>query len=211
METILQPANIDTYIDVVNPTTNYGSSGYLYVGTITNGSNWKHSLLKFNGLSDGTIPSNATVTSAVISFYLLTENSNYDRTLYLNRCLRAWTEAGATWNQYSSGNNWQTAGALGANDIDSTWLGSRAISSAEGVNAWKDITLDNTTIQQMIQGILPNNGFKFTLSGGWADEYIFASSNYGTSNLRPKLTINYFVPQIKFYRRTRIAGNINGL
>ena len=68
---------------------------------------------------------------------------------------RDWVEAQVTWNIYSTGNSWQTAGATGANDYDSSAVGSGSFANTDSAYAEKTITF------------IPTNKPDLDLGYGW--------------------------------------------
>lgn len=193
-DVILQPADgIDTFLYDDSATTNYGTNVTLFVGD-TGGARYR-TLIKFAGLSDGTIPPGAVISAATLSLYCYGENSGNARTLRVFRLKRAWVEAQATWNIYSTGNNWQTAGGFGANDCEQTDIGSRAFSATETTGEYKDFSLTVADIQAIVNGTWTNNGFLIKADTESNDRYSFYSSDNAAN--KPKLTITY-----------SIAGNV---
>ena len=193
-ETTLQPdesAAVDAYIESGAPTTNYGTAGVVGVGESSSGTNVVRTLIKFD-LSG--IPAGATINSAVLSLYATADFSSTARTFRVYRQKRVWVEGEATWNIYSSGNNWQTAGGFGANDCEQTDIGSRAFSASEMLNQFKDFSLTPSAIEEMLSGgSWTNNGFLIKADTESNDQYNFLSSSDGTAANRPKLVINYTV------------------
>ena len=133
------------------------------------------------------IPAGSTIESVTITF----NTTNTARATYeLYAVKRPWVESEATWNEFASGQRWETAGAGGAQDKGTTVLGAIVAPNT-----------GETTISLNIDGI--------AVVQGWIDE---PSSNHGLisqdyvnhSNgldfssrevidpaLRPKLTITY--------------------
>lgn len=179
----------DTYIISDNPTTNYGTNTSMNIGFDTGGGGAGRALIKFDLSS---IPATATITSAILTLTPVTDNSSNARTLSVYRCLRAWTEAGATWNKYDGTNNWGTAGAENTtSDRESTAIGTLSVSASETLNVGKDITLDASKMQEFITGALANNGFVLRVNTESNDGYNWASSDHVTAAYRPKLVIEY--------------------
>lgn len=161
----------DTMIREVAPTTAYGSGATAADFEI---SNWaandrQFGLIRFEALSN--IPTNATVTAAKWKYWPSYTNDTI--ILQLHRCLRSWVEAEATWNQYSTGNNWGTAGALNSSDKSSTLSGSSTWTVAENQVAWKEIsgTQFIADVQDMVSTPSGNNGWIIDAS---------ASASYST-------------------------------
>lgn len=205
--TILQPAAADNYIQDNLPNQNNGSNTGINVGEWNGGAARNRTLIKFDLTS---IPPGARVRTATLSLYQYTEASSNDRTLRVYRQKRQWVESQSTWNIYSTGNNWQTAGGFGVDDCEQTDIGSRAFGSAEA-NGWKDWALDPGAIEAMISGSFENNGFLMRADTEVNDEYRFRSSDYTTDALlRPKLTIDWEEPvgRLAHYRVNALAGGV---
>jgi hypothetical protein len=199
----LQPdatAGIDTCMNSTSSTFNYGTYNQLLIGDANVENNPYRSLIKFDLSS---IPSSATITSATLSLYALTDFSSNARTLRVYRTKRAWVEGtraaaadspatGATWVRYDTTNNWQTAGGFGANDCEQTDVGSRAFTASETLNQFKDISLTvPTTRADMDLG----NGWLLKMDTESDDRYDFASSDNATAANRPKLVVIYATQQ----------------
>ena len=184
-------SGIDTVIWSNDANTNFGTGTDIRVGENDSAVNEiNRALIKFD-LS--TIPADAVVTSAILTLTIVTDKSSNVRTQRVFRLKRAWTEAGATWNKYDGTNNWQTAGGFGADDCEQTDIGSLSLSASEtGAKSW---TLDNSAIQEMISGAFTNNGFLIKADTESNDGYRYASSDHATAGSRPKLVIEYTVPQ----------------
>jgi len=176
---------IDTYITNYAATTNYGSSTSLIVGeTDSDTDGWQNTfLVKFD-------------LSSIPSFVILStsESAGNARSMSVYRCLRAWTEGGATWNKYDGANNWGTAGARNTStDRESSSIGSISLSATEA-NGEKTISLDASKIQEIVSGSFTNNGFICDMPAAQVnDQHIFASSDNATAGYRPKLVVEYLL------------------
>ena len=183
-------AGEDTRFSTSTPTTNYGTSN-LNIGEDNSSASVRRMLIKFNLSS---IPDNAIINSATLSLWQSADLSNNNRTLRVYRSLRAWVETQATWEIYSTGNSWETAGGFGANDAEQTDIGSRAFSSAEA-NGEKQWTLTASAIQEFTSGAVANNGFLLKADTESDDMYRFYSSDETVETTqRPKLVIDYTIP-----------------
>lgn len=104
------------------PTTNYGTN------TIFEATNWDstdivHGLVKFDGLSS--VPS-GTAANAKLRLWVSAFFSTPNTQVY--GMLRDFVESQATWNEYSTGNSWGTAGANNTTtDYSNTLLSSLSI------------------------------------------------------------------------------------
>ncbi len=114
-------ATEDTYLrGGTNAGTNYGGSTPLRVdGDPANDES--STLIKWDVSS---IPAGATINSASIGLDVTNASANSYQVYQL---LRDWNGSQANWNQYSSGNNWENAGARGTNDRGSSSSGRRRV------------------------------------------------------------------------------------
>lgn len=202
----LQPPTIDAFIYSLNATKNYGSETYLSLGEINTVSGAIYrSLIKFDLSS---IPTNAVVSSAVLSLYCTTDRASNARTYRVFRTLRAWTEAGVTWNKYDGTNNWGAVGGFDATDCEQTDIGTRDFTATETVNEYKDFPLTASAVQAMIDGSFTNNGFLLKVDTENNDGYYFSSSEAPSNT--PKLVITYDLPTTTATYRTRRGVNLLG-
>lgn len=184
----LQPGVADTYINSANVNTNNNGATINRVGESNATSDIRRTLMKFD-LS--AIPAAVNILSATLSMYLSTDESSNARDFKVYRLKRNWAEAQVTWNIYSTGNNWQTAGGFGADDCEQTDIGSRAMTANESAD-WKDWTLTPAKITEMVDGTWANYGFLIKADTESNDCYRFYSRNYAVdTSLRPKLALSY--------------------
>ena len=182
----IQPSNIDTYLDDENPTSNSGSSTQLI---ITNQSaNHIRAILKFDFSS---LPDGVTIDSATLSIYIYQDlGAAAGRTLSANRMTElGWVEGEATWNEYSSGNSWSSAGG----DFTSTDAATQTIPAAGN---WVDFDVkvlaeyfrDNDS--EIANFLIKDDGSEVSLALG----RYYSSEYSGDTSLRPKLIIDYHLP-----------------
>ena len=183
----------DNDIDSSNPTANYGANNGIWVG-----SNWgsvHRGLFKFNISS---IPDDASITSATLSLYpTYTGATSGTFTYRVFRTKRAWVELESTWNIYSTGNNWSTAGGFHVDDCEQNDIGSLAI--AWNASGYQAFTLTASKTEEMLDGgSFTNNGFfiKNDTETGNTDLHAFGSSDHATTGYRPKLVVHYTAPII---------------
>lgn len=183
-------ATTDTYLHEGNPTTNYGASTTLDVRN-TQAGDARHALLRWDLTG---LPPGSQVTSASITLYV---QQTTNRTYNLYQMRRNWVENQATWNIWSTGFNWTTAGARNTTDdrydtnlwgADGTTFnatGARTASlNANGlavVQGWINTPTNNlgVTIQNYDDNA-PNN-----------NHLIFRSANYDETQYDPILTLTY--------------------
>lgn len=160
--TTLTP-DADAYIYELNPNTNYGSAGNLYVREHTN-PNDARILLSF----DLSSLAGKTVKSARLRLHLANWSGS-GATLTARRLLVDWIEGQATWNNRQTGVAWNTAGCNGAGtDYNADSLGT-VTPGATG--AYCEIELNAAGIavlQGWIDGNIDNHGLRLTLgSTAW--------------------------------------------
>lgn len=192
---------IDTYIQNTAATTNQGTFTLVYVGERDGTTDNYRTLIKFNLSS---IPATDAIQSATFSMYITADISNNSRPFRVYRQQRAWVESQATWNIYSTGNNWQTSGGFGANDCEQTFIGERTFSASETINTFVDWSLSGAVVGDLDLG----NGWLVKAATESNDAYNFASSDNATAANRPKLEVIYETPAMDpvkymFYQRMR--------
>lgn len=196
----LQPdatAGLDTMIQQVGPNTNFGTFDSLIVGKRTGVAGPERALIEFD-LSG--LPDAAVISSTTFSLYRTTGEPS-SVTIEVFRVKRAWVESQATWNIYSTGNSWQTAGCSGANDVESSAIGSLSVPATNGFKDWA-LTPTTKAALDLGNGWLCKATDEATNLGQW-----FASSDNATSANRPKLVIVYTeggaARHMMYYKRQR--------
>lgn len=189
-----ETAGIDTRIVDTDANGNYGTADKVVIGKYSTTST-SRALIKFDLSS---IPSSATIISATLSFYVKADNATASDTISVYRTKRNWVETQATWNIYSTGNNWGTAGGLGADDYDSTVWGTVAVSASESVDAEKAISLSISEFTKSINGTYSNYGWIVKTAEGGNSQYDYHSSSGLTAGTRPKLVVEYTVGTYSF-------------
>jgi hypothetical protein len=181
--------NEDAEIRQNNATINYGT------GTTFNVTAWdtgdtKHTLIKFGGLSN---VSAGNVTNGRLRLYLTSKPGNNPTTqVYALR--RNFVEGQATFNEYSSGNNWGTAGALNTStDYNNTLLAANLVGTTG-----RYYEFGGDAITAYIQAIV-NGGTDYGLllidSADSAPAALNREANYisseGTDGQRPILAFDW--------------------
>lgn len=211
--TTLQPgaAGYDTYCISTTANTNYGTAELFGNGDWSSATAAIVSFIKFDLSS---IPSGHTVSDATLALY---EYDASDVTgvgswaTNLHRLLRDWVEGEATWNIYSTGNSWTTAGAKSdGNDRDADVSAAVTLdgTAAAAFVEWNAATLTDD-VGKMVAGTYSNYGWVIESPNaeyqGTDQAYnAYRSSDYGTSSDRPKLTVIHsspsgIVPRVCFF------------
>ena len=175
---------IDTMIKQGSATSNFGTGATIEVDGDDGSGVDKTILLKWDVSS---IPAGKTVTSASLVFRVLDATGNSYQVYELKQ---NWVETQSTWNVFSTGNNWQTAGAFGANDRGTVVLGTAGPASV-GTNY--TVTLNASGIA-LVQNWVNNPATNFGLVIGNStstDGLDFSSSEAATAVDHPKLVITY--------------------
>lgn len=203
----LQPdatAGLDAGITLRDQNSNFGTSDAFSIGELDiTAEGPDRVLIKFDLSS---IPVSATIDSATLSLYALLDVSSNARTARWFRQKRAWVEAQATWNIYSTGNSWSTAGGFHADDCEQTDIGSRAFTATETLNEFKDWSLTASAVQGWTSGSFANNGLLGKMDTESNDAYQFALSDNATAANRPKLTVVYTEASGLAYMRAPTSG-----
>jgi hypothetical protein len=103
----------------------------------------------------------------------------------------------ATWNVYTTGNNWGTAGAANTStDREAADIGSVSNPANPTLNTGVNISLTASKIQEMINGgVFTNNGFVLQCDTEASDGLEYHSTEASTESYRPKLVIDYTPPK----------------
>lgn len=197
---------IDGRINQGSATTNYGSSSTGQIAKYGTGDE-NDILIAFTGLSNITGP--VTVTSITLGMNLSSHGGGSSQTATIYRVLQNWVEAQFTWNIYSTGNNWNTAGASGSGtDRAASSSGTFTMGITDGVF---DTVTDNggqlcTDVQNWINGVNPNYGWILERTDGSGDSTYRTYDMKDSSNtLRPYLDVTYTVGSATtFFHKRRI-------
>lgn len=170
-------------------TENLGTSTVMIAGERTDDTGYANRALIQFDLSS--IPSSAVVSSATLSYFLVTDLSSNSRVLRHYRLKRAWTELGVTYNKYDGTNNWATAGGFGATDCEQTDCAHQTYTASETLSTFKNMGFDATLLQEMISGVFANNGYLGKMDTEASDAYIWNSSDNSNAASRPKFVVVY--------------------
>lgn len=187
---------LDAEMNIVYPNNNGSALAIFALGNNKYSSNdTVRELMQFPDMLSK-IPSNATVKSAKLYLtYNRNAGADYSLTVNIYRMKRAVVMNQCTWNIYATGLNWQTAGATGADDRDTSILvGSFTITTSTPVGTVFEITLNTSIIQSFIDGTwtTPTLGFFGTVEND--NLYYFDSSDATTAANRPKIVVEYDAP-----------------
>ena len=190
MATIQINADIGVYMRAADPTqVHSGNGNEVHIGETATVSAVERGVIKipFTGL-----PAGSTITAATLDLYLLdTTYATSNRLASVYRIKRAMTYDGVSWNNYDTGQAWQTPGASGANDREASASGTRTFNTTDTINQYYSITLTVADIQAMFDGGYTNNGFLLQMATEVDDRYTF--TGHAVSN-PPRLTITYTPP-----------------
>ena len=169
-------------------TTNYGASDTLLTGELDDGTSGLHrAFIKFDLSSIPIGP--VKIESATLTLTHINDYASNTRTMYVRQVYRNWIESEITWNIYSTGNNWQTAGASGSGDTGNWFgvsVGSISIPHNQGLGSTVSVSIstDITTLKTYY-------GFVLWMETEENDGHGFASSDHANSSYRPKLVVTY--------------------
>jgi hypothetical protein len=177
----------DNFLYSPVPTANYGTNTFLFAGELKGVSgDVRRTLIRFD-LSTRSLVD--TIKSAVIRLY--DEAGDYSdnaRLMSAYRVLRVWTETESTWNVYSTGNSWGTAGCANTStDREASSVGSITMPATE-VAQYYGFDLMADKVQDWIDGDLTNNGILLQMATESDDTHQFESRE---NTYKPELIIDY--------------------
>jgi hypothetical protein len=182
-QTVSVPASSgDTEMRSAKATTNYGSATTVTVnrnepaGT----GNDVYGLVKFPLTN---VPAGVTVTDVKLRLNITKSSTQAYSAFALKR---AWVEDQATWRIWKAGTKWQTAGATGTNDRESTTLFT-ITPNATGVQTYNLGAAAGAKVQAWINNPATNNGFILANSSN-TEGFNFSSRETANS---PALIITY--------------------
>jgi hypothetical protein len=189
--TVLSPSS-DTYINSTAATSNLDSSTTLVIGEEWAGTTAARiALFTF----DTSTLAGKTIYQAELSLYRTSDNANamtIGMMLTARRILRAYVPAEVTYNIYSTGNNWTTAGAKGdGTDRALIKHGSAPLGATTvDVDQWATIPL-TMLVKESLDAAETTLRFAVGLENLSTDQdaMSFASVNHATAALRPRLTV----------------------
>lgn len=181
--TVLAPSS-DTYINSQAATTNSDTETDLIIDNSWGTSSFTRFILMTFDISS---LAGKNIGSAVLSLFRTNTGTSNATTVSVVKCLRAYVANQVTWNVYSTGNNWTTAGAgSGGNDRDTVFFGAGILRHGSSSEVQIDIArllqreLDATeTTLRIIIGAHFDPG----------DAVTFASLENATSAIRPQLRV----------------------
>jgi hypothetical protein len=183
-------AGADGYIDALQADVNGAPFDHGYIGRFT-ASEQESALFKFDLSS---IPTNATVTSAVLTVYRNSSSGTITYSVGAYEVKQAWNGANVTWNSYD-GAITATWGTAGCNNTTSD-----RSASAENAHAL-DLAADNswsipTMVQDWVTTPANNKGLLLMTADAWSavGEWGFHTCEYATPAGRPKLVVTYTTP-----------------
>lgn len=190
-------ASADTWLDAAATTTNYGTNNDFYFGEYDSGAQNTRALIKWDFATDFAAElaqGYVSVSAVTVDLVSLGDLSNNTRTGRFYRVLKNWVETEATWNNYSTGNAWDTAGCGNTTtDRESSDVGSYSFNSTNASGTTNTITLTASAVEQMINGTFTNNGFLLKMDTETDDMQRFHSRTHATTANRPEINITYTI------------------
>lgn len=133
---------------------------------------------------------------ATLSVRPIERNNPKSMDVEVYRLKRDWAEAGVTWLNARAGVPWLQPGAIGPDDVDSTWVGQAVWTT----NAWFSFDVTQL-VRGWVEGTWPNHGLllhTMASDGSIQVTYDSISSNStvgAQQPYRPELIISYWGPQ----------------
>jgi hypothetical protein len=174
-----------TYVGEENPTYAYEDDASASMSSGSTSAEVFHSLVRFTGLSN--ITGSPTVSSA--TEYLYAGGGFGTFGMDVNACSRAWVQDEATWNIYSTGNSWATAGGTGTGDIITPASDTNTIAAGNTYFDW-DIT---DAVQDILDGTTSNEGFNHPTINTGSDAFrqFTRPEHSGTDGQLPELLVDW--------------------
>ena len=169
----------DTQIANKSPyTNNYGSSGTANTGLIGSPAAERQALLQFDLSS---IPSSATVTSAVATVYTSTTATT---TVNVHRITSSWSESTVSWQSFGGAFDSSAATTFSSGTAQSWTNPNNAVAYAT--------TFDITSLaQSWVDGTYGNYGVLLEQGQVSGENTLYRTSEWPTSGERPSLSICY--------------------
>ena len=172
----------DTYLRETFPNNNFGTQTKLIIGNVSGGTHY-NSLIRDENIT--TIPSEDTILSGKLQFYVNNSVGTSNLTLRAYRVNANWTESQATWNNRITGTAWSTAGG----DYIATEIGSVNITNQSGV--YYNITITNA-VRGWVNGSYNNYGIILSAPNTSEGNYReLASTEESNTAQRPKIIIDH--------------------
>lgn len=180
----------DNFLQEDAATTNNGSASNFSIRDESSG-NDTHGCISFSGMSS--LPSSITVSSATMSLYQNWNNMSSTQVLSCYRLLRNWSESQSTWNIYSTGNSWTTAGGTSdGNDKSATVSDTMTKNTTNQYYTSDDTAQLRTDCENIAAGTVSNYGWIWVRTDASDDgEQSDNTSSEGSDGQRPYLTITY--------------------
>ena len=175
----------DTFITSWDRNANHGDAGDFWVRE----DGIKNGLIRFD-LSKVFVSPPVDVQEAILSLRVLGRTNDNPVEIMAYKVLRPWEEMEATWDEASTGVDWEAAGCNGEEfDLDL-----EPLSTTEVDCVACELELDITdVVAAWAQDPEDNYGIVLKAEGPVQVRYSFASSEHGTLAWRPSLSITYTV------------------
>lgn len=167
-------------------------TGGLDIGKHSSGG-WRMGVLAFTGISS--LPSSISVSAATVHADLTNSAGLKNHVFTSYRLLRDWVEAEATWNIYSTGNNWGTAGGTGGADRSATTTGTSE-NIPETPHQYYELIQDaaqlRTDVENFASGTYSNYGWHIERTDDSNDtQFRVFDEHEDTDGQRPYLSVTY--------------------
>ena len=177
------------------------TSNEAYFSFVTDPAAARHPIVYFDISS---IPSGDTITSATLRFYGTDADNGSTVDFDVAASKRTVVFSQATWNVYSTGNSWQTAGGSGANDRQTAEDTVQIDCSGPQDSVDFDVT---TSVRNFHSEAWTNLGWVFTgvaEGSGDANYWQFHTENAASASDRPLLIIIHGSEPTEGNRRRRL-------
>jgi hypothetical protein len=178
---------VDTDMWVFDATTNNASANDIIVSRF--GGNEERNVVITGDISS--IPSGQAISAATLYLNLGNRTGSVSLTVDAFRCLQAANAAQATWNVYSTGNNWNTAGGQGSGtDRGASADGTNALGTDPSTNAYYSFDITDAATAAYAGDDIIRVLLRLNSSSG-NSSCTFRSSQSPVDTFRPEIVVTY--------------------
>jgi hypothetical protein len=181
-----------TYLLQSSATSNFNNSAAPYVGEDNTTSISFVGRIIARSAFTGIPTSGLTVTSAKLKLRVDADFATNARTLSVYRILRTVNFGQTTWNVYSTGNNWGTAGCSNTTtDREASAIGTATQPASPAQYDWIEASLDPAAVQEMIETGVGNNSLLVRVDTEVNDCIRYFGIGAALADNRPRMEVVY--------------------
>lgn len=184
---------LDTRLMSETPSTNVSTATSFGVGEPNTSASGYYSrgVLQFPGLTNGDVPSSATIISCSLFIKSLLDRSSNNRVFRIYRSKKDVVISQCTWQIYKTGNSWTANGGFHADDCEQTDIGNHELAASGEENVWQEFVLSPEAIQEIVNGTWSTPTLIVKADSELNDFWSFHSSEAVSSEDRPYIVVHY--------------------